>query len=217
MEDTNISLAENSDDTAETTRAVEWDKEDQAALIEALLFASGDPLSLTRIAEISGLGLERVALIVSELQAREGGSFEIVEVNNAYQLRTRYVFGSFIRKLRAEKPRRLSAPALETLAIIAYRQPIVKSDIEKIRGVDCTPTIKTLLERELVRIVGQQPTVGQPALYGTTEDFLTIFGLKSLSDLPTLRDLAMFERDPGEIESKEGESNDISSTTEVSV
>ncbi len=212
MEDTDISIIENSVEVSTTDNSTnEWEHADQTALVEALLFANGDPLTLKRIAEVSGLEIERIALIVSELQAREGGPFEVVEVNNGYQLRTRLLFGSFVRALRAEKPRRLSAPALETLAIIAYRQPLVKSDIEKIRGVDCTPTIKTLLERELVRIVGQQPTVGQPALYGTTEEFLTIFGLKSLSDLPTLRDLAMFERDPGE-----GNDDDISSTTEIS-
>jgi segregation and condensation protein B len=94
----------------------------------------------------------------------------------------------------------LSAAALETLAIVAYRQPIVRSDVEKIRGVDCTPTIKTLLERGLIKILGHQASVGQPALYGTTEEFLKLFGLNSLSELPTLRDLQELERDPGESE-----------------
>ena len=93
----------------------------------------------------------------------------------------------------------MSGPALETLAVIAYRQPIVRSDMEKIRGVDVTPTLKTLLDRRLIRIVGHQETVGQPALYGTTDDFLKVFGLSSLSQLPTLRDLKELDSDPGEI------------------
>ena len=110
-----------------------------------------------------------------------------------------------MRALKASAPKRLSNPALETVSIIAYRQPIVKSDIERIRGVDATPTLKTLIERDLVKIVGHQPSVGQPALYGTTDGFLKLFGLKSLSDLPTLRDLEELQRDPGETESEEGE------------
>jgi segregation and condensation protein B len=96
------------------------------------------------------------------------------------------------------KPRRLSQAALETLAVIAYQQPVVKSEIDKIRGVDVAPTIKTLLERKLVKILGYQASVGQPALYGTTEDFLSIFGLSSLAELPTLRDLKALVREPGE-------------------
>ena len=84
---------------------------------------------------------------------------------------------------------------------MAYRQPIVKSDIEKLRGVDATPTLKTLLERNLIRIAGHLPTVGQPALYGTGEEFLKVFGISSLSELPTLRDLKDLE-DPGEVEEK---------------
>ena len=102
--------------------------------------------------------------------------------------------------MKAGRPRRLSPPALETLAIVAYRQPIVKSDVEKIRGVDATPTLKTLLEKGFVRIVGHRDSVGQPALYGTTEKFLHVFGIRSLSELPTLRDLKELESDPGEVD-----------------
>jgi segregation and condensation protein B len=131
-----------------------------------------------------------------------GGSngFELLKVADKYQFRTRAIFAPYIRELKAERPRRLSAAALETLAVVAYRQPVVKSDIERIRGVDVTPTLKTLLERALVKIVGHQPTAGQPALYGTTEEFLRLFSLNSLAQLPSLRDLREFERDPGESE-----------------
>jgi segregation and condensation protein B len=87
---------------------------------------------------------------------------------------------------------------LETLAIVAYRQPLTRTDIEKIRGVDCTPTLKTLMDRGLVKIVGYSTAVGQPAMYATTDEFLTVFGLDSLPELPALRDINLFEEDPGE-------------------
>jgi segregation and condensation protein B len=135
--------------------------------------------------------------IESRLKAETSG-FALVQVAGKYQLRTKPQFADFIRELRASRPRRLSQAALETLSIVAYRQPIVKSDIEKIRGVDVAPTLKTLLDRNIVKIVGRQPTVGQPALYGTTEEFLKLFGLNSLSELPTLRDIKELEREPGE-------------------
>ena len=105
----------------------------------------------------------------------------------------------YLTALRAAKPKKLSTQALETLAIVAYRQPIVKSDVEVIRGVDATPTIKTLLDRKLIKIVGYQDSVGHPALYGTTERFLELFGLESLRELPNLRELEAIEGDPGEI------------------
>ena len=114
------------------------------------------------------------------------------------QLRTKAIYAEYVRNLIAVKPRKLSQAALETLAVIAYQQPVVKSEVDKIRGVDVAPTIKTLLERKLVKILGYQASVGQPALYGTTEDFLSIFGLTSLSELPSLRDLKALVKEPGE-------------------
>jgi segregation and condensation protein B len=109
----------------------------------------------------------------------------------------------------AVRPRRLSQAALETLSVIAYQQPVVKSEIDKIRGVDVAPTIKTLLERNLVKIIGYQASVGQPALYGTTEDFLKVFGLSSLAALPAMRDLKALAKEPGEaLESEASAEND---------
>ena len=122
-----------------------------------------------------------------------------MEVGAGYQFRTQQRFARYICNLKASKPRRLSAPALETLAIVAYRQPVIKSDVEKLRGVDATPTLKTLLDRGMIRIVGHQSSAGTPALYGTTDEFLKIFGLKSLGELPRLRDLKEMD-DPGESE-----------------
>lgn len=172
-------------------------------LIESLLFAYGDPLWSKRLAEISKVDESLVDDILHELleesKAPERG-IELVRIAEKYQYRTKARFAPAIRELKAGKPKRLSGAALETLAVIAYRQPVVKSDIEKIRGVDVAPTLKTLIERSLVKIIGHQATVGQPALYGTTDEFLKIFSLNSLSELPSLRDVAEFEFEPGESE-----------------
>ena len=177
------------------------DSSDLVPVVEALLFAHGEPLGLDRIASVLKCDEVRAESILealrSELDVR-GAGVELTCVASKYQLRTRAQYAKYLRELKAEGPKRLSAPALETLSIVAYRQPIVKSDVEKIRGVDATPTLKTLLERNLVRIVGHQATVGQPALYGTTDEFLKLFGLGSLAELPTLRDLNEVEADPGE-------------------
>ncbi len=176
---------------------------DLSALVEALLFASGEPLPPEKICEVARCDEAALASALAGIEERlkaETSGFSLVHVAGKYQLRTKPQFADFIRELRASRPRRLSQPALETLAIVAYRQPIVKSDIEKIRGVDVSPTLKTLLDRNIIKIVGRQPTVGQPALYGTTEEFLKLFGLNSLGELPTLRDIKELDREPGESE-----------------
>ena len=184
----------------ESPRA-ELDATEKVALIEALIFTHGEALALDILSEISRLNemevREAINQIRSQLTERASG-IELLEVGGKFQFRTRQDFSPYVRELKSGRPRRLSAPALETLAVIAYRQPIVRSDMEKIRGVDVTPTLKTLLDRKLIRIVGHQETVGQPALYGTTDDFLKVFGLSSLSQLPTLRDLKELDADPGE-------------------
>ena len=177
----------------------EFEGAERIALVEAMIFAHGEPLALSAIAEVTGIPEIEVREAVGHIRTQlveRGSALELVEVGTRFQFRTRMEFSRFVRELKAGRPRRLSAPALETLAVVAYRQPIVRSDIEKIRGVDVTPTLKTLLERKLVRIVGHQETVGQPALYGTTDDFLKVFGLSSLSQLPTLRDLKELDAAP---------------------
>jgi len=178
--------------------------EKQIGLVEALIFANGEPLASELIEQITSLTAEEIQVCVAEIRSgllESASGLELVEVGGKLQFRTKAEFAESIRRLKAEKPRKLSAPAVETLAIIAYRQPIVKSDIEKLRGVDATPTLNTLLERNLVKIVGHQASVGTPALYGTTDEFLKVFGLKSLGELPTLRDLKELE-DPGEVMSE---------------
>jgi len=178
-----------------------------AAIVEALLFANGVPLDIVRIKDIADIDGDTFDRITAHLEDKFNNSdesgFELVKIAGKLQFRTKAKFAGFLQQLKSEKPRRLSPAALETLAIIAYRQPIVKSDVERIRGVDATPTIKTLLDKKLIKIAGHQATVGQPALYATTEEFLSIFGLETLSALPSLKDLKEFDQDPGEIDNTE--------------
>lgn len=175
--------------------------EQKIGLLEAILLASGDPLPIARAQEILGCQKSEVLALAGSLReaySAESRGLELVSVSDKLQLRTKPVFAAHVRQLIAVKPRKLSQAALETLAVIAYQQPVVKSEIDKIRGVDVSPTIKTLLERKLVKILGYQASVGQPALYGTTEDFLSVFGLSSLAELPSLRDLKALVKEPGE-------------------
>lgn len=176
-------------------------EEQRAGLLEALLLASGDPLSIARIQEILVCSKAEVLALAEVLQkgcSAEDRGVEVVVVAEKLQLRTKALYADHVRQLMAVRPRRLSQAALETLSVIAYQQPVVKSEIDKIRGVDVAPTIKTLLERNLVKIIGYQASVGQPALYGTTEDFLKVFGLSSLAALPAMRDLKALAKEPGE-------------------
>lgn len=173
------------------------ERTDKLSILEALIFASGEPLSLNQISLALFTREDMLKPLLIELQdvvkKREGG-LELVQVSGKYQFRTVQVAASFIQKLKDEKPRKLSTAALETLSIIAYRQPITKHDVETIRGVDPTPTLKTLIEKELITVVGTKPTVGQPSLFGTTEKFLELFSLSSLEELPALREVTALEQ-----------------------
>ncbi len=194
--------------------------EQRVGLLEALLLASGDPLPIARIQEILGCArgdVLQLAEALKESYSADSRGLEVVTVAQKLQLRTKAIYADHVRQLIAVKPRRLSQAALETLAVIAYQQPVVKSEVDKIRGVDVAPTIKTLLERNLVKIIGYQASVGQPALYGTTEEFLSIFGLNTLSELPSLRDLKALVKEPGEAlrDSAESESAESEQSEEV--
>jgi len=163
------------------------------AILEALIFVSGSPLSLERMKEIVG-GVDKRDLqrlldeMVEEYRKGERG-FSLVEVAEGFQFRTRTEHAEWVRKLMKIKTSTLSQPALETLAIIAYRQPVVRGDIEKVRGVDSGGVLRTLLEKKLVKIIGKKDVPGKPLVYGTSKRFLEVFGLKDLSELPTLKDL----------------------------
>jgi len=163
------------------------------AIIEALILTSDAPLPLDRIcAVLSETEREAVKTAVTELIAeydeRQSG-ISIQEVAGGFQFRTRPEMAIWIKKMKNVKPPTLSAAALETLAIVAYRQPLVKSEIESIRGVDVSAPLKGLLDKKLIRIVGRKDVPGKPIIYGTTKKFLEVFNLKDLSELPTLREM----------------------------
>jgi segregation and condensation protein B len=167
--------------------------EEKTAILEALIFASETPLTPERAAELlpDTEKKEVVSLLgemVRQYEAR-GGGICLREVAGGFQFSTRQDLAPWIRKLKAARPAMLSPAALETLAVVAYRQPLVKAEIDRIRGVDVSGTLKGLLEKKLVRIVGRKDVPGKPIIYGTTAKFLEVFNLKDLSELPTLREL----------------------------
>ena len=170
--------------------------------LEALIFASEGPIGPATLrrafprATPSQLG-EAVAEINRALAA-SGRPYEIAEVAAGWQFRTRPQFAEAILAAQPERKLRLSRPALETLALVAYRQPLTRAEIEDLRGVDCGAVVKSLLERDLVRIVGRRDAPGRPALYGTSASFLEIFGLRGLSDLPALREIEAIVAAPSE-------------------
>jgi segregation and condensation protein B len=163
------------------------------ALIEALIFVSENPLGLDRIREaMGGVPKKDLQRLIGELMEdynRAPRGFTLVEVAEGFQFRTRPEYAEWIKKLKKAKPLALSQPGLETLAIIAYKQPVVRGEIEKIRGVDSGGVLRTLLERKLIRILGKKDLPGKPLVYGTSRQFLEMFGLKDLSSLPTLKDI----------------------------
>jgi segregation and condensation protein B len=163
-------------------------------ILEAILFVSGEPLSVDRmLGVVEGVAREELMSALRALQAdyaTEGRGLQLVEVAGGFQIATRPDCAPWIKRLeRVKEGARLSRSAMETLAIVAYKQPAVRSEIEQIRGVDSAGVLKTLLERRLVRIVGRKDAPGRPIMYGTTRQFLQAFGLKDLSDLPALRDI----------------------------
>jgi len=164
---------------------------DLSRKIEAALFASLEPLTLADLARLEDGATEAdVAAALAALRAEyatTGRAVDIVEVAGGVQLRTRPEFAPVLARLdTVPEPGRLSAAALETLAVIAYHQPISRAQIEAIRGVGCGAVLRTLLDRELITVVGRGDGVGRPSLYGTTTRFLEHFGFRSLDDLPPL-------------------------------
>lgn len=169
------------------------EREDIKSILESLLFVADGPLSLQRIAEVlEGVEKAEIRSALDELQAeleatRRG--VRLVEVAGGFQMRTAKVNADWLKKFLGGRPARMSRPTLETLAIIAYRQPITKAEIEAIRGVDVDGVINTLLDRNLIRAVARKDVPGRPFLYGTTPVFLQLFNLKDLTHLPTLKEM----------------------------
>ncbi len=162
------------------------------SIIEGLLFAWGDPLDIKDIAAILDIKEKELEQILKEMiddfnYNRRG--LRIIKFNNSYQIGTRPEHYEWISKLNQNKNKKnLSNASLETLSIIAYKQPIIKSDIEMIRGVRCDRALETLMEKNLVKEVGRLERTGRPILYGTTDEFLRYFGLENLEDLPPLNE-----------------------------
>ncbi len=162
-------------------------------IIEALLFVTADPIPLTRfLALLGAVTREEVEAALASLRydyEQEGRGLQLAEVAGGYRIMTKAEFAPWLKRLEKVKaPSKLSRSALESLAIIAYKQPIVRAEVEQIRGVETSGVIRTLLERKLVRIVGRKEEPGRPIMYGTTKFFLEHFGLRDLSQLPPLRE-----------------------------
>ena len=162
-------------------------------IIESLLFVAEGPLTVDKIKRITAQTETReinnaLADLSAEYDARPGG-FYLDEVAGGFQIRTRPEYNEWIRKLIQPRPLRLSKAALETLVIIAYKQPIIRSDIEHLRGVDCGGVLRVLLERKLIRVLGRREIAGRPLIYATTKHFLEVFDLKNLKDLPTPKEI----------------------------
>ena len=160
------------------------------ALIEALVFASDKPLTIVRLRQLTRVSdTRRIQAALEQLQADHADSGIILSaVSGGYSFRTHSSCSSWVQQLIQGRPVRLSRAQLETLAIVAYRQPITRPEIDQIRGVDSGATLKLLLDRSLIRILGKREEVGRPLLYGTTKEFLDFFSLSELRELPTLRE-----------------------------
>jgi len=166
-------------------------------LIEALVFASEHPVAVNDLAKAAGRADKKlVRSLVDELRleySRRG--IQLEEVAGGLMFRTHAAYAPFVREAAAKKPVRMTRAQLETLAIISYRQPLTRPEVDDIRGVDSGPVLKTLLDRDLIRILGKKDEPGRPLLYGTTTAFLEFFGLKALKDLPSLREFTELSDD----------------------
>ncbi len=167
------------------------------AIIESLVFVSDIPVTVAAIESVLEFHSKKEIIsaiedLVREYESRRGGIF-LYEVAGGYQFRTGEDMAPWVLKLMGQKPAELSPASMETLAVIAYRQPVMKSEIEGVRGVDVSGILRGLLEKNLVRIMGRKNVPGRPILYGTTARFLETFGLRALSDLPTLREFKELE------------------------
>ena len=164
-----------------------------ASILESLLLVSSEPLSVEKARQILGdltrERFEEVFLALREKYPPESSGILIEKVAKGVQFRTNPANQEHVRKLFDVKPPRFSRAALETVAIIAYKQPLTRQEIEQIRGVDCAGSLKTLMERRLVRVVGKKDVPGKPFLFGTTREFMEVFGLGSLGELPSMREI----------------------------
>ncbi len=176
--------------------------DDLKNILESLLFVADEPLALERLRKIiPEVDTPQIRQAMSDLAAEydaRNTSFYLDEIAGGYQLRTRPAYTEWIQRLVQPKPARLSRAALETLAIIAYKQPVLRADIEHIRGVDSGGVLRMLMERKLIRILGRKEIPGRPLIYATTKLFLEVFGLKDLKELPTPQEIESLGADENE-------------------
>jgi segregation and condensation protein B len=183
-------------------------------VLESLLFVADEPLTLERLKKIVREAESReirqaLKALQEEYRQRRGG-FDLREIAGGYQFRSRNVYNEWITRLIEPSPVRLSKAALETLAIIAYKQPVIRSDVEHIRGVDCGGVLRVLLERQLIRVLGRREIPGRPLIYATTKKFLEVFDLKDLKDLPSPKEIETFGQaiNDGQVEVVESDETD---------
>ena len=162
------------------------------AILEALLFASGEPLTIGAIAKATSLSEQNIREIIRELTAdyRDRNSGVVIaEIADGYEMATDPELAAWIRRMKnVHVSNKLSQPSIETLSIIAYKQPITKVEIDQLRGVNSDAAVKSLLDKRLVKIIGKKESPGRPFLYSTTNEFLQYFGLKNLTELPAIHD-----------------------------
>ncbi len=163
-------------------------KTDLCSAVEAVLFSSGEPVSIDRLSEVFEISFDEVVEIMQSLEKRlENTGIELIRLENTYQLSSRSEYGEYIRKvadMRRKTP--LSNAGMEVLSVVAYNQPVTKAFIEQVRGVDCSSTVTTLVEKGLLEEKGRLELPGRPLLYGTTKNFLRCFGISDISELPPL-------------------------------
>jgi segregation and condensation protein B len=209
-------------DTSETASADGTEGEEVLAgyrlesILESLLFASDKPLGMAELKRLLGeRDNKKVTAAVQALtERRKGSGIEVAALSSGWHLRTNPEHAAWVSKLLVGRPVRLSRAMLETLAIVAYRQPVTRPEVDDIRGVDCGPVLKTLLDRGLVRIIGKKEEVGRPMLYGTTPEFLRIFNLHDLSELPTLREFYdLSAEDQSRVQAEHGTPEETPSAT----
>ena len=178
-------------------------------VLEALFFAAEKPLDLAALEEATQFPREILTAALAELQktyAPGAGGVALVDLGGRWQLRTEPQVGAYVRRMLQVKPMRLTRAALETLAIIAYRQPITRPELEDLRGVDCGAVTRALLERKLIRILGKKDEPGRPLIYGTSREFLELFNLRDLTQLPTLREFQELSEESRKIVEEEAPS-----------
>ena len=180
-------------DTQEQAQLSQYAEPTEESVVEAVLFASDEPLTPNRLADIVGISAKHIREHINNLNNKyqaNNNAFRIEEIAGGYQLLTLSSYNPWLKKLlRVRSDSKLSPASLETLAIIAYKQPVIRADIEAIRGVAVGEIVRSLMYKGLVKIVGRAEVLGRPMLYGTTKKFLEVFGLNTLKDLPKIEEL----------------------------